>query len=167
MTKPETKPVTELQALDGQVLEFPVPLDLQRFDGVTVRVTIHCKVFGKRAWSRMRREHVDAVMAEEVAIERREREAREAALKAAEAEGVAAPKPPMPRLDEILERGVRRDAEFFAEVATRWSLPEPCNADTLAELDDRFANALTLLMEAYERTIYQGQLGNSAPSRAR
>lgn len=167
MSDPKTKPVTELKALDDQVPVFPVPLDLQRLDGVQVRVTINCKVFGKRAWARMRREHVDAVMAEEVEIDRQERLVREAAQQAAAAEGAPAPRPAMPRLDEILERGVRRDADFFASVAVGWSLPGPCDAEALAELDDRFGNALAKLLDAYEAAVYQGQLGNSAPSRAR
>lgn len=162
MSEPKTKPVTELKTIEGQVPEFPVPLDLQRFDGEIVRVTVRCKVFGKRAWSRMRREHVDAVLAEEQELAKAEQEAKTAAAAAGEPAKRA-----VPHLDEILERGMRRDGEFFAQVATGWSLPEPCNADTLADLDDRFANALALLLEAYERTIYQGQLGNFAPLRAR
>lgn len=162
MSAPKTKAATELQSLNGQVPIFPVPLDLQRFDGETVRVTIHCKAFPKRVWARMRREHVDAVLAEERELQA----ADKAAAEAAAAEGEAA-KPGMPRLDELMDRGVQRDGVFFAQVAQSWSLPEPCDAEGLMTLDDNFGDALTRLLEAYERAIYQGQLGNFAPSRGR
>lgn len=147
--------VTMLASLGAQAATFPVHLDLQRLDGETVRVTVTCKTYGKRAWAKMRREHMEYVQAEE-----------EAAEKAAQAAADGA-KRPIPRLDEILERGMHRDSVLLARVAQSWTLPEDCDAEGLAQLEDEFGGALNKLMDGYERAVYQGQLGNSGPSRER
>lgn len=157
----KSKPVTMLTSLGDQAAKFPVHLDLQRLDGEMVRVTITCKAFGKRAWSRMRSQHVDEVLAAEKAMA----EAEQANL----APGADAPegKPSAPRLEHLVERGIARDAGFFAGIADSWTLPEPCDAEGLENLEDNFGGALSQLLVAYERAVYHGQLGNSGPSRAR
>lgn len=147
--------VTMLASLGAQAATFPVHLDLQKLDGEMVRVTVTCKTYGKRAWAKMRREHMEFVQAEE-----------EAAEKAAQA-AADGTKRTIPRLDEILERGMHRDSVLLARVAHSWTLPEECDAEGLAQLEDEFGGALNKLMDAYERAIYQGQLGNSGPSRER
>ncbi|BEP93229.1 hypothetical protein GmRootA79_16130 [Acidovorax sp. A79] len=159
MSTEKTKPVTMLDSLDGQSPIFPVHLDLQRLDGTMVRVTIQCKAMGKRAWSRMRREHIDAVQAAEAAFAEQEL--------ANSVPTLDAPRPSVPPLDQMVDRGITRDAAFLANIADSWSLPQACDAEGLERLEDKFGGALGKLLNAYELAVYQGQLGNSAPLRAR
>ena len=153
--------VTMLASLGAQAATFPVHLDLQRLDGEMVRVTVTCKTYGKKAWAKMRREHMEFVQAEEEAAEK----AAQAAAAGATADGAG--KRPIPRVDEILERGMHRDSLLLARIAQSWSLPDECDADGLERLEDEFGGALNKLLEGYERAVYQGQLGNSGPSRER
>lgn len=157
----KSKPVTMLTSLRDQAAKFPVHLELQRLDGEMVRVTITCKAHGKRAWSRLRSQHVDAILAAEKAMA----EAEQANL--APGADASAAKPSAPRLEDLVDRGITRDAEFFAGIVDSWTLPEPCDAEGLENLEDNFGGALSQLLVAYERAVYHGQLGNSGPSRAR
>lgn len=146
--KATSKPVTELKSTNGQAVTFPVKLELERLDGERVQITFQCKFKGKRAWSKERREYLDALRAID--------DAADAVDESAEA------RPPQRRrpLDELVAEGIERDAEMVAKVVTGWSLPEECNADSLADLDDNFGGALRKFLDKYERAIYQGLLGN-------
>ena len=71
-------------------------------------------------------------------------------------------RPPQRRrpLDELVAEGIERDADLVAKVLAGWSLPEPCNAAALADLEDNFGGALGKFLDKYERAVYAGQLGN-------
>ena len=146
--KAKSKPATELKSTNGQAVTFPVKLELDRLDGERVQITFQCKFKGKRAWSKERREYLDALRAIDAAAD--------AVDESAET------RPPQRRrpLDELVAEGIERDAEMVAKVVTGWSLPEECNADSLADLDDNFGGALRKFLDKYERAIYQGLLGN-------
>lgn len=150
--KAKSKPATELKSTNGQAVTFPVKLELERLDGERVQITFQCKFKGKRAWSKERREYLDALRAIDAAADA----AADAVDESAEA------RPPQRRrpLDELVAEGIERDAEMVAKVVTGWSLPEECNADSLADLDDNFGGALRKFLDKYERAIYQGLLGN-------
>ena len=150
--KAKSKPATELKSTNGQAVTFPVTLELDRLDGERVQITFQCKFKGKRAWSKERREYLDALRAIDAAADA----AADVVDESAEA------RPPQRRrpLDELVAEGIERDAEMVAKVVTGWSLPEECNADSLADLDDNFGGALRKFLDKYERAVYAGQLGN-------
>ena len=152
--KAKSKPATELKSTNGQAVTFPVTLELDRLDGERVQITFQCKFKGKRAWSKERREYLDSLRAIDA----------EAAADAAKGAEASPPQPGRPLtarpLDELVADGIERDAALVAKVVNGWSLPEECNADSLADLDDNFGGALRKLLDKYERAIYQGLLGN-------
>ena len=150
--KAKSKPATELKSTNGQAVTFPVTLELDRLDGERVQITFQCKFKGKRAWSKERREYTDALRA-----------AAQAAVAGGDADAEAPEPQPAPAkrgLDDLVAEGIERDAALVAKVLAGWSLPEPCNADTLADLEDNFGGALGKFLDKYERAIYAGQLGN-------
>lgn len=151
--KPTSKPATELQSTSGQAVTFPVTLELERLDGQFVLITFTCKFKGKRAWSKERREYTDALRAAAT-------EAMASAVAAGAVQPEPAAKPVARTLDVMVAEGIDRDAALVAKVVTSWSLPQPCDADGLADLEDNFGGALNKFLDKYERAIYQGQLGN-------
>jgi hypothetical protein len=152
--KPTSKLATDLQSTNGQAVTFPVVLELERLDGQPVQITFTCKFKGKRAWSKERREYSDqlrAIATEALALPG-EADAGEANQPAA--------KPAVRTLDAMVAEGIDRDAALVAKVVTGWSLPQPCDVEALADLEDNFGTALGKFIEKYERAIYQGVLGN-------
>lgn len=139
----KSKPLTLLKSLDGQAVTFDVPVELQRLDGSRAKIVFHCQAFGKRAWAQAQQRHMDALRAREEALD-------------ADGGDEAAPK----RLDEQVDAAIVENAKLVREFATGWSLSDPFTQENLEDLEDRFGGTLAQLAAAYDRAVYQGQLGN-------
>lgn len=63
-----------------------------------------------------------------------------------------------------IEAGVRKnladDAALILNFATGWDLEDDFTADSLADMEDQFSGFLGAALNAYDRAIYQGRVGN-------
>ena len=71
----------------------------------------------------------------------------------------------MARISEKgLEAGVRKnladDAAMIMHFAFGWDLEDDFTAESLVDLEDRFAGFLAAALNAYDRAIYHGRVGN-------
>lgn len=139
----KAKQLTQLKSLGGQAVTFPLPIPLQRLDGTTVEVIFTCQSQGKRAWSLAKQRHIDAIVADTDSIKA-----------AADATGQ-----PL-RLHEAVARAITANASLAMEFVTGWSLTDDFNLANLEDLEDRFGDTLDRLIKAYDKAVYQGQLGN-------
>lgn len=152
-SKQTSKPASELKSTSGQAVTFDVPLELTRLDGELVTLTMTCRFKTKREWSKVRRAYADELRA-----------LSQSAVADATSEGAA---PVLRTIDMLVEEGINRDAALVHQVIAGWSLPQECTVEALADLEDHFSGALNMFLEKYERAVYQGELGNSKPSRVR
>jgi hypothetical protein len=144
----KSKSLTLLKSLDGQAVSFPIELALKRLDGSTVKVTITCEAHGKRAWSKIKQRHIDALLARAKAHQEQQDQADDDSPANVR------------RLEEAIEEAIVLESRLVQEFATGWSLSDDFTLENLQELEDRFGNALDQLIKAYDKAVYQGQLGN-------
>jgi transcriptional regulator with XRE-family HTH domain len=64
------------------------------------------------------------------------------------------------RLHEAVARAITANASLAMEFVTGWSLTDDFNLANLEDLEDRFGDTLDRLIKAYDKAVYQGQLGN-------
>ena len=136
----KSKALTLLKSLDGQAVTFKIPLELQCLDGSRSKVVFTCKAYGKRAWAKAQQRHIDALRARR---DEKDEEAEDAA-----------------RVDDMVDGAITENAKLVLEFATGWNLSDEFTQENLEELEDRFGGALAQLASAYDKAVYQGQLGN-------
>ncbi|CAN7521390.1 phage tail assembly chaperone [Acidovorax sp. LjRoot74] len=150
------QPVKLKSLKGGQASEFPLTIPVQRLDGVVMELSITFHAFGKKAWTTIKDEFHEKLRADAAA--------RAAALvaPAGDAQAVdAAPAEPEPiKLAPRVSKGIENDASLVLQIAKGWDLEDEFNAENLQDLEDRFGGALTAIVNAYDKAIYQGQLGN-------
>ncbi len=71
----------------------------------------------------------------------------------------------MARINERgMEAGVRKnladDAALIVKFATGWDLEDEFSADSLVDMEDLFSGFLGAALNAYDRAIYHGRVGN-------
>lgn len=142
----KSKPLVQLKSLAGQAVSFPIELPLQRLDGSTVAIVFTCQAHGKLAWSKAKQRHIDSLMAI----------AKDKQAEADDNDGAA---PPI-RVDEAVAQAISANAALVMEFVTGWSLTDDFNLTNLEDLEDRFGSTLEQLIKAYDKAVYQGQLGN-------
>lgn len=150
------QPVKLKSLKDGQAAEFSLPITVQRLDGVPLELIITFHAFGKRAWTKIKDEFHAKLRADAAA--------RAAALAApaadAQAADAALAEPEPIKLEPRVSKGIENDASLVLQIAKGWDLEDVFNAESLQDLEDRFGGALTAIVNAYDKAIYQGQLGN-------
>lgn len=139
----KSKPLTVLKSLAGQAVSFPIEIELQRLDGSAVGITFTCQAHGKRSWSKAKQRHIDGLFAQA--------EAKEGDEDAAKA---------VARIDDAVDMSITSVAALVMDFVTGWSLTDEFNRANLEELEDRFGGTLDKLIKAYDKAVYQGQLGN-------
>lgn len=184
--KVKTVPVTRIKRLaEGQVPSFTMPVEFKRLDGTPVQVDLQCKALRKTAWSKLRddvqRAALQAVKGDAAApVPKPEVKTEDQPAADADLVDTAAPAPApatapatpfdfieqaMTRIAEQgLEAGVRKhlaaDADLIMQFATGWDLEDDFTAASLVDLEDECGGFLGAALNAYDRAIYHGRVGN-------
>lgn len=172
MSEKKTVAVTILQRLGSQVPEFDLSVTISKLDGTPVQLRFRCKALKKTDWAKVKDDH--------------QREAIKAMSEMQVPDEQDAPKAKgkkvadKPKIDEqpagleaeieaiLVERGylatvnkgLRGDAAAVVKFAIGWELEDAFNVQNVAALEDEFGGALRATLEAYDRAIFQGRLGN-------
>lgn len=155
---------TKLKTLaKGQAASFPLTILLQRLDGPQVELTVTFAAHGKRAWSKIKDEFYGRLRAEAAA---RVVAADTPAIAPEDLDSSPVQVEPITDVDDPytlaarVGKAIANDAHLVLQIAKGWDLEDPFTAENLENLEDQFGGALTSIVNAYDRAIYQGQLGN-------
>lgn len=184
-TKKEPVPVFVIKRLGDQVPQFDLPVSIQKLDGTPAQITLRCNAMKKTEWAAIKdtrqREAVEATLGvHEAAAPAAEPEVEQAGKKPAgkRKPTKAAPTPegaPDPAklretvlrtlaensMEGAVNEALKADVGLVMKFAIGWELEDDFNATTLAALENEFAGSLEAAMNAYDRAIFRGQLGNS------
>jgi hypothetical protein len=134
---------TRLNNLLGQAATFPLDVEITKLDGSTALVNIIFKAHGKRAWSAIKDAHDNLIPTVD---------ADTPVLEDAPAKRLT--------LADITDKGIRTDVAMILKIASGWDLEEPFDVESLVNMEDTFGGSSRAIVTAYDRAIYQGQLGN-------
>lgn len=185
--KKDPVPVFVLKRLGGQAPEFDMPVDIKKLDGTPARLTLRCKALKKREWGAIKdkrqREAVEATLdasdaaagAAAPAPAASAKASRKSKSKESPAPEVEVPADAAGLRDVVLRtleensivgavnEALKIDTALVLNFAIGWELEDEFNADALCTLEDEFAGALEAAMNAYDRAIFRGHVGNLKP----
>ena len=147
----------------GQAASFPLTIPLQRLDGVPLELTVTFAAHGKRAWSKIKDEFYGRLRAEAAA---RVTAAETPAITIEHLDGTTEAVGAITEADDAhtlagrVSKAIANDVNLVLQIAKGWDLEDPFTTESLEDLEDQFGGALTAMVSAYDRAIYQGQLGN-------
>lgn len=174
--KNQTLAVTVIKRLGGQAPSFDLPVTFGGKDGGTLQLTLTCKALKKTEWAaakdKRQRELLENLYKADPALQEAVAEPKsKKATKATKAktEEAAAEKTPLQTALETLEKrgvsaalreGMGSDAALVMEFATGWELEDVFNLASVTELENEYGGAITAILSAYDKAIFQGRLGN-------
>ena len=163
MSEKSIQPIKLKTLAKGQAASFPLTIPLQRLDGVPLQLTVTFAAHGKRAWSKIKDEFYAQLRADAAA-----RVAAEdtPAVTIEHLDGTTETVDAITEADDThtlagrVGKAIANDAQLVLQIAKGWDLEDPFTTESLEDLEDQFGGALTAMVNAYDRAIYQGQLGN-------
>lgn len=185
MTDSKKEPVAVfiLKRLGAQAPEFDLPVDIQKLDGTPARLVLRCKALRKTEWAAIKdarqRELIEStldtkVAAEADAVAASDKAPKRGRKKAADAtddtpkDANALREVVLRTFDEnslvgAVNDALKADAALVLKFAIGWELEDEFNEQNLGALEDEFAGAMETAINAYDRAVFRGQVGNSKP----
>ena len=163
MSEKSIQPIKLKTLAKGQAASFPLTIKLQRLDGPQVELKVTFAAHGKRAWSKIKDEFYGRLRAEAAA---RVAAADTPAIDPDDLADAPATAEAITEADDAhtlagrVSKAIANDAKLVLQIAKGWDLEDPFTTESLEDLEDQFGGALTAMVSAYDRAIYQGQLGN-------
>lgn len=163
MSEKSIQPIKLKTLAKGQAASFPLTIPLQRLDGVPLELTVTFAAHGKRAWSKIKDDFYGRLRAEAAA------RVAAADTPAIDPDDLAAATATVEAITESddahtlagrVSKAIANDVNLVLQIAKGWDLEDPFTTESLEDLEDQFGGALTAMVSAYDRAIYQGQLGN-------
>jgi hypothetical protein len=181
--KKDPVPVFVLKRLGSQAPEFDMPVDIQKLDGTPARLTLRCKALKKTEWAGIKdarqREAIEATLkADETTEERKPvQTSKKSGGKGKDAERAETPQvvdraemraAVLKTLAEngfsaAVDKALEADTTIVMKFAIGWELEDEFSAANITALDNEFAGSMEAILNAYDRAIFRGQVGNSKP----
>jgi len=174
--KVKSIPAIVIKRLGSQAPKFTLAVPITLLDGTLAQVNLDCKALRKTEWAKLRDDvYRNSLQSAQAALEPAKEEpaadAKPAKGKKAAPAPAAEPAAPsfiQEAMDRIAERGMeagvrdglKNDTKLIMQFAEGWDLEDEFTEANLQALEDEFGGTMVAAVQAYDRAIYQGRLGN-------